>query len=96
MTGGVPAEYYLPKPTKSLLNAPPIPPGVYMSRPPQPLLPPPVHRDQEVIIVGGKGRIVISGIDAVLEKTLVPVPENKLTGEIVKFCLMASVMVSGN
>lgn len=63
-----------------------------MSQPP--LLSPPIHRAQEVIIVGGKGRIVINGIKAVLDKTLVSVPENKLTGEIVKFCLMASVMVS--
>ena len=93
--GGVPAEYYLPKPlqaTKLSMSAPPVPPGVRMSQPS--LLPLPVHHDQEVIIVGGKGRIVIEGIKAVLDKTLIPIPENKLTGEVVKFCLMASVMVS--
>lgn len=89
MHQGVP---YLPKPphtSKPLFPVPPIFPGVS-----QPLLPsPPTHRDHEIIIVAGKGRIVINGIKAVLEKTLVPIPANKLTGEIVKFCLMASVMV---
>ena len=92
---GVPAEFYFPKPphtTKPLMNAPPIPHGVHMS--PPPLLPSPIHRDQEIIIVAGKGRIVIDTIKAVLDKTLVAIPTNKLTGEIVKFCLMASVMVS--
>jgi len=96
MAQGVPAEFYLPKPpphaSKPLMHTPPIPPGAYTS---QPLLPsPPAHRDHEIIIVAGKGRIVIDGIKAVLEKTLVPIAANKLTGEIVKFCLMASVMVS--
>lgn len=75
------------------MNALPIPPGVHMSQPP-PLLSAPLHREQEVIIVAGKGRIVIDGIKAVLDKTLVAIPTNKVTGEIVKFCLMASVMVS--
>ena len=92
---GVPPEFYLPKPphsSKPLMNAPPIPPGVHMSQ--TSLLPQPIHRDQEVIIVGGKGRIVIDTIKAVLDKTLVAIPTNKLTGEIVKFCLMTSVMVS--
>lgn len=97
--GGVPAEFYLPKPpqaTNLSMSAPPVPPGVRMSQ--APLLPPPmaVRHDQEVIIVGGKGRIVIEGIKAVLDKTLVPIPEGKLTGEIVKICLMASVMVSSD
>ena len=95
--GGVPAELYLPKPPQattklSMSGPPPIPPGVRMSQ--LPLLPSPIYRDQEVIIVGGKGRIIIDGIKAVLDKTLVSLPEHKLTGEIVKFCLMASVMVS--
>ena len=94
---GVPAELYLPRPprtTKPLINSPPplMPPGVHVSQRP-PLLPL-VHRDQEVIIVAGKGRIVIDNIKGVLDKTLVAIPTNKLTGEIVKFCLMASVMVS--
>ena len=93
---GVPAEFYLPRPpraAKPLLNTPPplMPPGVHMSQRP---LPQPAHRDQEVIIVAGKGRIVIDNIKGVLDKTLVAIPTNKLTGEIVKFCLMSSVMVS--
>lgn len=74
------------------MNAPPIPPGMHMSQPS--LLPSPINRDQEVIIVAGKGRIVIDAVKAVLDKTLVAIPTNKLVGEIVKFCLMTSVMVS--
>lgn len=95
MPGGVPAEFYLPKPphvSRPFMGAPPPPPGVRMAQPS--LLPAPTHGDQEIIIVAGKGRIVINGIKAVLDKTLVPIPENRLTGEIVKLCLMASVMVS--
>lgn len=64
--------------------------------PPPPFMPPTHHvgTDQDIIIVGGKGRIVVGGIEAVKDKTLIPLPFNKLTGEVVKLCMMASVMVS--
>jgi len=57
---------------------------------------PPAHHipDHDIIIVGGKGRIVVDGIKAVKDKTLIPVSISKLTGEVVKLCMMASVMVS--
>ena len=107
ITAGVPAEMYLPRPKppppqpvhvpNSLLGMPP--PGAFMTQqhrqPPPPFLPPAHHvPDHDIIIVGGKGRIVINGIKGVKDKTLIPVLFSKLTGEVVKLCMMASVMVS--